>query len=186
MSTRPLAASVAPLALGYDERSTQANIQQVETPRRCRYVLVTPGNSGAPGATGVASECGAQLRQRWTEFVKQWHPTCSVDHFNSLNQHSKQAVILTASSSSSSRSHLLWGRYGRHNSPTASSVMDFIFCLPMSRLAPSISSSSSQRRYHLQSLSSDVFWVLPLLTVSVQPTSILLSCIYLVLSPWFP
>ena len=31
-------------------------------------------------------------------------------------------------SSSSSCSHLLWGRCGRHNSPPASSVMDFFFC----------------------------------------------------------
>ena len=34
MSARPLAASVAPLALGYDERSAQVNNQHVENPRR--------------------------------------------------------------------------------------------------------------------------------------------------------
>ena len=32
VSTRPLCVSVAPLALGYDERSTQANVQHVENP----------------------------------------------------------------------------------------------------------------------------------------------------------
>ena len=34
ITARPLAAPVAPLALGYDERSMQANIQHVENPRR--------------------------------------------------------------------------------------------------------------------------------------------------------
>ena len=55
MSARRLAASVAPLALGYDERLTQANNQHVENPRQGSYVLVTPGNSDAHGATNPAS-----------------------------------------------------------------------------------------------------------------------------------
>ena len=56
MSARPQAASVAPLVLGYDERSTQANIQRVETPRRGSYVLVTPENSDATGAASDQQE----------------------------------------------------------------------------------------------------------------------------------
>ena len=55
MSARPLAASVAPLALSDDERSTKANNQLVENPRWDSYVLVTPGNNDAPCATGAAS-----------------------------------------------------------------------------------------------------------------------------------
>ena len=55
MSARSLAAPVALLALGYDKRSTQANIQYVENPRRGRCVLVTPGNGDAPDATDAAS-----------------------------------------------------------------------------------------------------------------------------------
>ena len=34
LSARPLAATVAPVALAYDERLTQARIQHVENPRR--------------------------------------------------------------------------------------------------------------------------------------------------------
>ena len=55
MLARPLAAPVALLALGYDERSTQENSQHVENPRQCNCVLVTPGNSYA-GATDDVSE----------------------------------------------------------------------------------------------------------------------------------
>ena len=46
VTARPLAASVA---LGYDERSTQANIQHVENPRRAG---TQRNNSDATGATG--------------------------------------------------------------------------------------------------------------------------------------
>ena len=53
VSARPLAASAVSLALGYDDRSTQANIQHVENPRRGSYALVTQENSDAPGATGA-------------------------------------------------------------------------------------------------------------------------------------
>ena len=56
MSARPLAASVASLALGYDERSTWANIQHVENPHWGGQVLVTPGYSDAPDGTSAASE----------------------------------------------------------------------------------------------------------------------------------
>ena len=66
MSARPLAASVAPLALGYDERSAQANIKQVENPCRGRSVLVTPQNSDAPGTTGAVS---AQQEIHWSAEV---------------------------------------------------------------------------------------------------------------------
>ena len=55
MAARPQSASVAPLAIGYDERLIQANIQQVENPRRGIYILVTPENCDVPGATGAAS-----------------------------------------------------------------------------------------------------------------------------------
>ena len=55
MFARPLVASVAPLELGCDERSTQANIQRVENPHRDCRVVVTPENSNVPGATGAAS-----------------------------------------------------------------------------------------------------------------------------------
>ena len=64
----------------------------------------------------------------------------------------------------------LWGRCGRHNSPPASSVMDFIFCCPDSShvsvdtVHPSLLrpfSFSSPSWYHLQSLSSDVFFTCP-------------------------
>ena len=65
----------------------------------------------------------------------------------------------------------LWGRCGRHNSPPANSVMDFIFrCsdyshVPVDTVHPYLLRSSSlfsPRWYHLQSLSSDVFLVSPL------------------------
>ena len=55
MSTRPLATSVASLALGYDECSAQANVQHVENPRQGSYVLITPGNSDVPGAVSADS-----------------------------------------------------------------------------------------------------------------------------------
>ena len=64
----------------------------------------------------------------------------------------------------------LWGRCGRHNSPPASSVMDFVFrrsdCSRVSVdiVHPSLLRSSyfsSPRWYHFQSLSTDVFLVLP-------------------------
>ena len=55
--------SVAPLALGYDIRSPQANVQRVEIPRRGSYIMVTPGNSNAPGATGAAL---AQQEIHWS------------------------------------------------------------------------------------------------------------------------
>ena len=56
MATRPLATSDAPLAIGYDERLTQANIQHVDNPRRgASYVQVTLENGDVPGATGAAS-----------------------------------------------------------------------------------------------------------------------------------
>ena len=55
MSARPLDASVALLAHGYDERSTQANIQHIENPRRGSCVLVPSGDRDAPDATGAAS-----------------------------------------------------------------------------------------------------------------------------------
>ena len=66
---------------------------------------------------------------------------------------------------------LLYVRCGRHNSPPASSVMDFIFrCsngyhVSVDIVHPSLlrcSSFSSPRWYHLQSLSSDVVLVSPL------------------------
>ena len=59
----------------------------------------------------------------------------------------------------------LWGRCGRHNSPQASSAMDFIFRrsdgshVSVDTVHPSLlrySSFSSPRCYHLQSLFSDV------------------------------
>ena len=65
----------------------------------------------------------------------------------------------------------LWGRCGRHNTPPASSVMDFVFRrsdgshVSVDTVHPSLllsSSSSSPRWYHLQSPSSDVFLVLHL------------------------
>ena len=55
MAARPLVAPVAPLAIGYNERLTQANIQHVENTRRGSYVLVTPENCDVHGATGAAS-----------------------------------------------------------------------------------------------------------------------------------
>ena len=73
----------------------------------------------------------------------------------------------------------LWGCCGRHNSPPASSVMDFIFCrsdgshVPVDTVHPSLIRSfslSSPRWYHLQSLSSDVFLVSPI-GVSKPPQS---------------
>ena len=66
MSALPLAASVALLTLGYDESSAQANVRHVEIPRRCSYVLVAPGNSDAPGATGAPS---AQQEILWSAEV---------------------------------------------------------------------------------------------------------------------
>ena len=36
VSVRPLAAPVAPLSLGYDKRSTQANIRHVDNPGQIR------------------------------------------------------------------------------------------------------------------------------------------------------
>ena len=45
MTARPLAVPVAPLALGYDERKTQANIQHVEYSHLGSYLLVTQENS---------------------------------------------------------------------------------------------------------------------------------------------
>ena len=62
----------------------------------------------------------------------------------------------------------LWGRCCRHNSPQASSVMDFVFRrsdgshVSIDTAHPSLirsSSFSSSMWYHLQSLSSDVFLV---------------------------
>ena len=42
-----------------------------------------------------------------------------------------QVIInISANNSSSSRPTWLWGRYGRHNSTPASSVVDFSFCRP--------------------------------------------------------
>ena len=64
----------------------------------------------------------------------------------------------------------LWGRCGRHNSPSASSVMDLVFrrsdgChVSVDTVHPSLLrsfSSSSPRWHHLQSHSSDVFLVSP-------------------------
>ena len=66
MAGRPQSASVAPLAIGYDERLTQANIQQVENPHRGIYAVDTPENCGVPGATGVAS---AQQDIHWCDEV---------------------------------------------------------------------------------------------------------------------
>ena len=66
MSARPLASSVAPLALGYDERSTQENMQHVEIPRLGCQVVVTPENSDVPGAAGTAS---AQQEIHWSAEV---------------------------------------------------------------------------------------------------------------------
>ena len=52
-----------PLAIGYDERLTQANIQHVDNPRRgASYVQVTLENGDVPGATGAAS---AQQEIHW-------------------------------------------------------------------------------------------------------------------------
>ena len=65
----------------------------------------------------------------------------------------------------------LWGRCSRHNSPPASSVMDFIFRrsdgshVSVDTVHPSLlqsSSFSSPSWYHLQSLSSELFLVSPL------------------------
>ena len=65
----------------------------------------------------------------------------------------------------------LWGRCGKHNSPPASSVMDFILRrsdgshVSVDTVHPSLlrsSSFSSPGWYHLQSLSSDVVLVSPL------------------------
>ncbi len=53
MSARPLAASVAPHALGYGE---QVHIQRVENPRRGSYALITPTNSDASDATSAQQE----------------------------------------------------------------------------------------------------------------------------------
>ena len=66
MSARPLAASVMPLAIGYDERSTPVNIQHVENPRRGSCVLVTPVNSDAYGVTEATS---AQQEIHWSAEV---------------------------------------------------------------------------------------------------------------------
>ena len=83
--------------------------------------------------------------------------------------------------SSSSCSHLIVGRCGRHNSPPASSVMDLVFCCPDSchvsvdTVHPSLPwSSSSPKWYHLQSF----FFprILGLVSSHVQTTSALLSC----------
>ena len=79
--------------------------------------------------------------------------------------------IVFVASSSFSRSTWLRGRCGRHNSPPASSVMDFIFHrsdgshISVDTVHPSLirsSSLSSHRWYHLQSLSSDIVVVSPL------------------------
>ena len=65
----------------------------------------------------------------------------------------------------------LWSRCGRHNSPTASSVMDFVFRrsdgshVSVDTVHPSLlrsSSLSSPGCYHLQSLSSYIVLVSPL------------------------
>ena len=66
----------------------------------------------------------------------------------------------------------MWDRCGRHNSPPASSVMDFIFrrCdgshVSVDTVHPALlrffSPFSSPRWYHLQSLYSDVVFVSPL------------------------
>ena len=67
----------------------------------------------------------------------------------------------------------LWSRCGRHNSPPASYVMDFIFRrsdgshVLVDTVHPSLlrsSSHSSPRWYHIQSLSSDIVLVSPLRT----------------------
>ena len=73
----------------------------------------------------------------------------------------------------------LWGRCGRHNSPPASSVMDFIFCcsnvyhVPVDTVHPFLlryASLSSPRWYHHQRLSPDLYLVSPL-GVSIPPQS---------------
>ena len=74
MSARPLAVSVAPHALAYDEHSPQANIQQVENLRRGSYGLV---NSDRPGATGNVS---AQ-QPEWSTEIASKMVTLSVEHF---------------------------------------------------------------------------------------------------------
>ena len=65
----------------------------------------------------------------------------------------------------------LWGRCGRHNSPPASYVMDFIFRrsdgshVSVDTVHPSLLRSfsfSSPRSYHFQNVSSDVVLVSPL------------------------
>ena len=60
MSARPLAASVQPLALGYDERSTQANVRHVENPGRGRTL-----RAGYPTiATHLAQHADAASAQQ--------------------------------------------------------------------------------------------------------------------------
>ena len=89
----------------------------------------------------------------------------------------------------------LCGRRDRHNSPPASSVMDFVFRrsdgshVSIDTVHPSLlrsSSFSSPRWYHLQNLSSDVFLVSPLYVVkppqSCSPDTSLL-CSLLSVSP---
>ena len=78
MSARPLAASVALLALGYDERSAQANMQLVENTRRGSYVLITPENSDAPGTSTDAS---AQHEIHWCAEVKSKMGMVGCDQF---------------------------------------------------------------------------------------------------------
>ena len=55
VSSCQLAASVALLADGYDARSSQANVQHVEHPRRSSCVVVPPRNGDAPDVTGATS-----------------------------------------------------------------------------------------------------------------------------------
>ena len=66
VSSCQLAASVALLADGYDERSSQANIQYVENPHRSSCVMVPPGNNKAHDATGATS---AQHVIHWCDEV---------------------------------------------------------------------------------------------------------------------
>ena len=55
MSAGPLAAPVALRELGYDARAGRRQILNMLKPAPDSCVLVTPGNSDAPGATDVAS-----------------------------------------------------------------------------------------------------------------------------------
>ena len=85
VSARSLAASVAPLAqsaVGYDERSTQANIPHVENPRRGSCDLVTPGICDVPGTTGATL---AQQEINWCDEVASKMGILSVATSSSLH-----------------------------------------------------------------------------------------------------